>query len=330
METRLFRRKDIQMAVKAWNASVENRDMVYSRKDEATFAKIFMDSPYYTEDLMLVSEIDGKFAGFASGMIKKEYLQGENFDNTPGYITFVLVSPEYRRKGIGTALLSELCSRFSKLGKKSAAITYRNPMMLEWIVPCSPGASHNNAPGVAITSPAYGFFLSSGFIHQRTEDGLYLALAQYRMPEKACKKEARLSHEGITVCFYDRNRHWGFEELFDALHGEVWRKTIQDNEKREKPLPVLIAAQGDRIVGFAGPIDKELSGRGWFNGIATHPNFERRGIATVLFCRLMEEFTAIDAAYSTIFTDEGNPALLLYLDTGFVVGERFAVMERDI
>ena len=108
------------------------------------------------------------------------------------------------------------------------------------------------------------------------------------------------------------------------------RQTIDDNGRLASPLPVLVAVHDDLIIGFAGPIACEENGRGWFNGVAVHPDWQRRGIARVLFSRLLGVFHDIGAGYSTIFTDEGNPALHLYESIGFRTGGRFAVMERMV
>ena len=164
----------------------------------------------------------------------------------------------------------------------------------------------------------------------RLECGLYYPLAGYSIPPHVLDIEKALSEDGIGVVMYDRSRHHGFDELFDALHGEVWRRTIEDNGRLASPLPVLVAVHDDLIIGFAGPIACEENGRGWFNGVAVHPDWQRRGIARVLFSRLLGVFHAIGAGYSTIFTDEGNPALHLYESIGFRTGGRFAVMERTV
>ena len=76
---------------------------------------------------------------------------------------------------------------------------------------------------------------------------MYLPLHHFTVGEKALQKQKRLMKDGIVVELYDREKHEGFEELFDALHGEVWRETIRDNERRKKPLPVLIAAEGAEV-----------------------------------------------------------------------------------
>jgi ribosomal protein S18 acetylase RimI-like enzyme len=108
------------------------------------------------------------------------------------------------------------------------------------------------------------------------------------------------------------------------------RKVLQDETHAENPRPILVATCDRHIVGFTGPVDKQKSGRGWFTGICTDPKFERRGIATVLFNLLMQEFIAEGATFSTLFTGNDNHAQRVYLRAGFRIARRFVIMERAL
>ena len=331
MNITVLKRGDAVSAAKLWNRCVEAGDVPYAPLTPESFESIFFDNPHYTEEYTLAArDEDGTLLGFASALVKRHYLQGEDFDNTPAYLTMLMTDPAHRGKGVASAILDALEKRFAAVGKHRMAVTYRNPVILTWQVPGCPGVFHNNAPGVAVDSDAFRFLSKRGYRQLRVEDGMYLPLAEFVMSADCRRRLENLEAQGIEIGFYDAARHTGFEELFDALHGEVWRETMRVNAALENPLPVLIAADGGRIVGFAGPIDKEPNGRGWFNGIATHPGYQGRGIAKVLFQRLMEEFRKIGAGYSTLFTDEENPALNLYRSVGFEVAKRFAVMEKEL
>lgn len=330
MEITPLSRADSAEACALWNKACASR-MPYETFNETQFFEKFFDTPHFDAHFLLAAkDAQGELLGFALAYIKKEYLQGETFENTPLYLTMLLVREDSLRKGVGTALLRVLEHAAQVAGKTVARITYRNPITLSWIVPKTDRHTHNNAPGVEMQSPAFAFFTRHGYAVQQTEYGMHLPLAQFVQPAKYTQKVESLAEKGIEVTLYDSARHAGFEELFTALHGEVWRKTIRDNLASETPLPVIVAVHAGRIVGFAGPVDKEPSGRGWFNGIATHPDYERRGIAFVMFCRLMLEFEAIGAAFSTLFTDANNPAAGLYESVGFCVAKQWAVMEKGL
>ena len=303
---------------------------IYSFLDKAEFISKFLNRNEVESVIYEAIDENEKTIGIIVCDYKKEYLRDETFDNTPGYISFLKTDINHRRKGVGSFLVDTALDFFRSIGKKTVAITYRNPINLEWHVPFDQTIKHNNAPGVVVDSAAFHLFKKKGFAETRVEDGLFLPLDGFILSEKYYEKRNNLEKNNIQIEFYNHEEHFGFDDLFDALHGEVWRKTIHDNEALDKPLPVLVASDCNKIVGFAGPISKEKNGRGWFNGIATHPDYERRGIAFVLFSRLMQEFKEIGARFSTIFTDEENPALILYKKVGFTVGERFSIMERSL
>lgn len=331
MRIGVFSPSDIPDAVRLWNLCCERGDVAYKPMNEADFARTFLQTVHYTEEYMLSArDLDGRFLGFVSGIVKREYLRGENFDNTPGYLTMLMTQPELRGKGVGSALLHELESRFRSAGKRRIAITFRNPVNLTWLVPGTKGHDHNNAPGVDMDGEAYQLLTRRGYVLSSVEFGMYLPLKDFELGEEYREKERKLHGFGIEVEFYDPAKHHGFEELFDRLGGEVWRATIAQNQAKEKPLPVLIASDHGKIVGFAGPIDRQESGRGWFNGIATHPDYGRKGIAFILFHRLMAEFKHIGADFSTLFTDDKNPAARLYENAGFYTAKKWAVMAKEL
>jgi len=331
MTIRIFLHSDISAAVKLWNESNANGDFCYKPLSEQKFEAIFFENLHYSQEYMLAAiDAQEKLIGFISGVIKREYLREEDFTNTPGYITMVIVQPGSRNQGVGASLVHALEARFQAIGKQDVRITYRNPVMLSWIVPNSPGHDHNNAAGVDMESVAYLMFQKLEYKTQAVELGMYRKLKKFSPIEKYNIKIENLSKIGIQVELYDAKKHVGFDVLFDNLHGEVWRKSISDNLALAQSLPIIVASDHGKIVGFAGPIDQQESGRGWFNGIATHSQYEGKGIAFVMFTRLMEEFQKIGAEFSTLFTDDANPAYYLYKSTGFEIVKKWAVMNKEL
>ena len=96
------------------------------------------------------------------------------------------------------------------------------------------------------------------------------------------------------------------------------------------PRPILAATHEGKIVCFTGPVDKQKSGRGWFSGICTDPLYERRGIASVMFNLLMQEFVDAGAAFSTLFTGDDNHAQRIYYNAGLRVVKRFSIMRKGL
>jgi len=67
-------------------------------------------------DLFLVAESSGRIVGYVIGLCKK---WGE------GHIISLAVRPEYRRRGIGRALMEALLARFKERGMRAARLEVR-------------------------------------------------------------------------------------------------------------------------------------------------------------------------------------------------------------
>jgi GNAT superfamily N-acetyltransferase len=329
MEIRNLQEQDIEGVVRLWNDAC-GAEMPYKPFTPGSFREKFLKNPHYIPEGSFVAIEGDHLIGFANGLYKKEFLPGETHENTPGYFTFVLVDKNHRHKGYGTALYKKAEDFLRKSGKKQIQVIFFNPINLEWNVPGTDNHDHPNAPGVDVSSPGYPFLLKQGFEPRTREVSFHLDLQNYDLPERLIEKQKQLNEKGIFIEYYDQAKHDGFDELFDNLKHEYWRKDIKDNLSLEKPHPILIVNHEGKIRGFAGPVAVQPSGRGWFAGIGVDPDYEGQGIGTVLFCRLMKSFSDIGARFSTLFTGEENPARKIYERTGFQPVKTWAVMRKEL
>ena len=349
MTVRMMERRDLPAVIRLWNASVEAGEVLYFPLSEAYFRAKFEQDPNYSPELSLVAEEKGEVIGFASGLAKKVFLDHETNENTPGFLTCVFVDKSHRRHKTGTALIHALADRFRVLGKTRMAVGNWNPLNLDWHIPGTAGHDHNNAPGVDTACAGYPFLQALGFREEDREIALYLDLRQYQPLEGLEQIRARLLSEGIATGRYDASLNYDYDRLCDRVHSEYWREVLRtelacwregrpntdprfipDGRIPAGPRPLLVATNEKHIVAFTGPVDLQASGRGWFCGICTDPEYEKRGIASVLFHLLMQEFRAEGAAFSTIFTGETNHAQRIYLRAGFRIVRTFALMGRAI
>lgn len=346
---RLMEPKDLQGVIEVWNEAVEAGEVVYYPLNEEYFHKKFEMDPNYDSKYSLVAEEDGKIVGFINGVAKKVFLGGETNENTPGYLTCVFVKKDYRRQGIGSALVNALGEAFKAAGKSVYACNGNNPINLDWIIPGTPGHDHNNAPGVDEDCAGFAFLQTMGFAPMHREVAMYLDLATYEPWTELEQKRAALREQGIETGCYDANLDYDYDGMCDRVGSEYWRSVLKTEIACHKqgipcddirfipngkipagPRPILAATCDNRIVGFTGPVDKQTSGRGWFSGICTDPQFERRGIASVLFNLLMQEFVKDGAAFSTLFTGDDNHAQRIYKNAGFRVVKCFNIMRKTL
>lgn len=330
MQIRPVQPADIPRITQLWNSSVLSGEVVYKPLQEAAFRALFLDSAAACPDLLLVALKEDVPQGFLIGNIKKQYLPGETFANTPAFLTALIVDPSHRHQGMGTALLNAFRQRLAAMGKQRIAISGDNPIKLAWLIPGTPQHDHNNAPGMDTLCPGYPFLLARGFQELHREVAMYLNLSQYVPLADMPQRLERLAQEGITAGRYDPAWRYEFDTMCDRVKSEYWRKVLQDELASPAPRPILAATVPGHFVAFTGPVDKQPGGRGWFTGICTDPLYEKKGIATVLFNLLMHEFIQVGAAFSTLFTGDTNHARKIYERAGFSVARTFSVMEAEV
>lgn len=330
MEIRTFAMEDLQGVMALWNRSVQAGEMVYKPLTEAYFQQKFLDSTAYWPELSLVAAEGRHVLGFINGTMKREFLPNQTHENTPGYITCFFVDQASRSQGIGRALVTELERRMKKAGKAKIVCHGDNPINLDWTIPGTPGHDHNNAPGMDEGCIGYAFLQRLGYAPLYHEVAMYLNLSEYQPPEDFNARREALAREGIYTGRYDPAWNYEYNGIFDRVGSEYWRKVFQDEIHAPNPRPILVAAHQGAICGFTGPVDKQESGRGWFTGICTDPLFERRGIASVLFNLLMQEFLLEGAAFSSLFTGREAHARKVYERAGFRAARYFAIMSKAL
>ena len=350
MIIRAWKAGDLPETMRIWNESVTAGEVICFPLTADYFHTKFEENPNYDPTLSLTAEEDGKVVGFISGTAKKIFLDHENNENTPGFLTCFFVRKDHRGRGTGRALVNALCERFRAMGKSLAAVRDANPINLDWHIPGTPGHDHNNMPGLDTESPGYGFLRALGFQEKDREVAMYLNLRDYVPWEGLKRKQEELLAQGICTGRYNAELNYDFDRACDRVGSDYWRESIRSEvacwrENRPNtdsrfipngtkvpagPRPMLVATCDRHIVAFTGPVDLQDSGRGWFTGIFTDPEFEHRGIAPVLFHLLMQEFIAEGASFSTLFTGGDNRAQRIYLKTGFRPVRTFAVMEKTL
>ena len=337
---------DISTVERIWNGCADCGEVLYFPISADGIRKLFLEGEGRDPGLFLVYEEQGSVLGFVQGVAPESFRGGK-----PGraYLTVLMVSPEARNGGIGTALLKAMEHEMRGRGADRLEISSLNPINLSWKIPGSPGHDHNNMPGLDLACPGAGFFLRSGFENQVSEIAMYLNLSGYRMDPSVPEKQKRLLQDGIRTGPYDPAWHCGFDRMCSRVGSDYWRDVLRteirahelgrpnedsrmwpDGMQPKGPRVLLTAVSGSEIVGFTGPVDLQKSGRGWFTGICTDPEYEGRGIATVLFNLLMQRFVEEGAQFSTLFTGKNGHARKVYERAGLRPVREFGHMIKSI
>lgn len=263
----------------------------------------------------------------------------------PVYLTLVIVAPECRGQGVGAALVEALKEEARRLGRWRVVVSGGGPVPLTWLIPGTPGHDHNNAPGADEDGPGYRFLLGQGFLETAHEIAMYMPLGADWQDSALDERIAKLAEQGIRVGRWEPGLGGDYEGMCDRVGSDYWRHVLReelaawrenrpnadpelwpDGRRPRGPRPLLTATREGKIIGFTGPVDLQESGRGWFTGICTDPEWSGRGIASALFGLLMREFVAEGAAFTSLFTGRDNPAQRIYHRAGLSVRARFCVL----
>ncbi|MGF7141605.1 GNAT superfamily N-acetyltransferase [Anaerotaenia torta] len=315
-----FKVQDQEGVIALWNTAAVK--IGYKEMDSASFREIFAGNPYFNENHTFVMHEDNRVVGFACGCTG----DGLPLGKTSGYLTCVLLEEAYETAENYKALLDALEKSFADAGKIQSEVLFFNPMMLPWYIKGTDHHEHNNAPGVFKNSRLHHELHKTGYQERATECAMYLKLEGFTIPEAILEKEARAAAEGYEVALFDQSRHYGVEEMLQKLENPLWEKEISQCTRTD--VPVLVAAHNNRVVGFAGPMIRQKSGRGYFTGIGVVKEHEGHSLGTVLFFKLCEEERRVGAEYMSLYTGIDNPAGNIYHKAGFETVQEFAVMRK--
>jgi len=326
IEIKKFDESMIDEVVALWNRDVASCE-IYAEFTNERFRSVFLNNPSYNPDGSFVCVDGDKIVGFGNACYRK----GEAFDeNTPGFINMLFVRKEYQRQGIGTKLLKALEEFLKANGKKIVRNYFGSPINLKWYVPGYDKHEHTGAPAVPFNSPYYFLLLANGYNVNGQHDGFHINLENFTMPQLVIDKINENEKDGYFITHYDKEKHYGFDEMFDALGHEGFRNAVHTELKKDNPDPLLIVEKDGEILGFTGPVRTEPTGRAYLSGVAIHPKAQKRGLGKTLFCKLCEESKNNGAKYMTLFTGSDNRARNIYLYAGLRIVRSFVVMRKEL
>jgi ribosomal protein S18 acetylase RimI-like enzyme len=315
-----YKAQDIEGIINLWNSAAVK--LGYKEMNSARFSQIFTENPYFKPDYTFVMQEDEDIVGFACGCVGDDLPLGM----TSGYITCIILDERYETTDNYRKFMELLEKSFANAERIQSDLLFFNPMMLPWYIKGTDHHEHNNAPGVFKNSRLYQELLEHGYAERATECAMYLKLEQFTIPAKVTEKIEKAAIEGYEVALFDKRKHYDLASMLQKLENPLWEKEIQ--QAAAEGIPVLVAAQNGRTVGFAGPISKQESGRGYFTGIGVNKEHEGHGLGTILFYLLCQEEEKVGAEYMSLYTGVTNPAAKIYVQAGFHTVEEFAIMRK--
>lgn len=283
-----------------------------------------MEAWFFGAGRHTVAAWDGeRLIGLAAGV--------EGIERRCGYLSFLCVHPDHRRRGVGSRLMERLEASLSAVaGIEKLEAVFHCPVHLPWYIPAGEGDWHPCLPGVDMDSPLYTLLRRRGWSDFAVQNAYYRCLKGYTVPPAQDERRAALLSEGIELTLYDPTRHHGLPELFENIRNPGWAAEVLSHTDR--PIVVAVDQRADGlVVAYTGPLSVSgHPGRGNFCGIGTRTDYRGRGIGKLVFCEMCRRHAEGGADFMSLYTGTNNPARLIYEAAGFRVVRRFADMRKEL
>lgn len=303
------------------------QELHYVPMTEADWNLHVVNIPEFEPTNVSLAFVDGKLVGSSLAVVQTRFAKGETALNTPGYIAWVMVAKEFRRFGIGSALLKMAEEKLRQYGKTSFCMNHRCPVKLSWFVD-DHGHVHNKTPGIMHGSSGFDFLVKHHYFVESEQVAYYRDLRNFQIVSAVIQKRRALTSSGYYLGIYQPKLHHGFEEMFSNLNDMKYLKRFQDDCQAGHP-QLIVADVDGRICGTAGWVYREANGRGAFGGLAVDPTYGGQGLGTILFNELCVVLKNLGAEYMSIFVTKTNFARKIYDQAGFCVVSEWAMMRKD-
>jgi len=268
---------------------------------------------------LLLAEVKGEIVGYA----RIQWDRNEAGEYI--YTHFAFLRPEWRRKGIGTAILGWAQGRLRELARDHKE---PGPKLFE-------SFTSDTALGTQALLDKAGYkVVRNGFEMVRPD---LENIPDFPLPaglevRPVLPEHYRTIWEADVEAFRD---HWGFagpnETHYQAFltnkvtfMPELW-KIAWDVEKNE------VAGQ---VKGFINHEENRVHGhlRGYAEFISTRRPWRKRGVARALIALILHEFKARGLKEAALGVDAENPtgAVQVYKDCGFKVTKKFMTYRKEI
>jgi GNAT superfamily N-acetyltransferase len=229
---------------------------------------------------------------------------------------------------IQLSLMNVLVNHLKNTGCKTIWVHFFNPISLSWYP--KEGIVHPCYQGEVLGSKMHQFYLDFGFKEHSIQDTFYLNLKKYQQDDLVTRLLLAHHLENITYQIYDPILHKGFHQFLDDINAQHWKDALLKNDQLDKPLPLLVALDNDVVIGFAGPLKVENSGRGYFAGIGILDAYRNKKIGKALFHKLVIQLKDMNASYMTLFTGRENKARHIYMGAGFELLKSFVTLKLNL
>jgi len=297
--------------------SVLENSMTADAISEGKFVRqVLLDHNFRIEGAP-VAVVQDEIIGFCLSIARQVPLENAPSDIDRGYITLFAVAANFRRQGVGAALLESAENYLRSQNRK-----------LVMIAPYAPGYFICGVD-VKAYEPALSFFTRRGYSEVYRPIAMQIALWELRVPDWVREKREQLNHSGVTIAPYRPELTLSILEFAQREFQGDWVRVYRETTARivsggESPNRIFVAHERGRVIGFShhdaerfGPIGVAASHRG-------------RGIGQVLMYETLEAQRLAGFRTAWFLWSDDKTAARLYSAAGFTEVRRFALLKKEL
>jgi mycothiol synthase len=313
MEIRPYQGADEAELLEVWHTA-----MTHDQLSADLFRTRVLLDPNFQPPNLPVAVVDGRVVGFVLALTRQVPLFLQGLEPEKSWITAFGVHPDYRRRGIGTALFETLFEHLRAEGRQTLAIS---PYVPNYFVP---GVDVDAYPG---TIPFLENQLGFKTLYQAISMGA--DLTGFQIPAEIAELEQRRKLEdGVTI------RPVTSADLSDLMpfivrhFGWDWYRHAQDYLLEyfggsPHDICFLVARQHGEVIGYC------QQRRERFGPFGVQPDRRNLGVGRLLLFRCLATMSARHNYYA-YFLWTGEDAARLYSLAGFKRRRVFAVLQKDL
>jgi ribosomal protein S18 acetylase RimI-like enzyme len=312
MEIRPYQGADEAALLNVWQQA-----MPHDRIDEAIFrTKVLLDPNFQPENLPVALE-NNQLVGFVLALTRRVPLYLQGLEPEKSWISAFGVLPDFRRRGIGSALFAHVLDRLKADGRKTVEI--------------SPYVPNYFAPGIDIAYTGTVEFLQQHFGFNIIEQPISMGvnLTDFQIPDEIVELQQRRERDDDLVIRPVRSAD--LPDLMPFISdnfGWDWYRHLQEYlveyfGDSSRQVCFLVARLHGRVVGFCG------QRRERFGPFGVDASVRNLGIGRILLFRCLAEMSARQLYY-TYFMWTGEDAARLYSLAGFRKRREFVILSKDL
>lgn len=311
---RIYQPGDEKNIISLWNASLHIDPITATRFRNL----VLLDANFDPQGLWLAFDGD-EVVGCMYGVRRLLPMHGTDLEPDDGWIVFFFVHAQYRRKGVGTALLKEVMEFFLENDRKNIFFSSYAP---NYIVPGIDKKAY---------ADAHPFLQNHGFIDLYAPVAMDRSLVDYHMPADVIRLKHKREREGYTFEKVEEGDLYHLIQFANHTFNPDWGRAIREGILRGLPLErIIVAKEQNQIVGFClyGAYEGVPERFGPF-GVA--PNQQGKGLGKILLHEALHHMRAegLHGAWF-LWTGEKTAAGHLYKRTGFHTTRQFQVMKKQL